>query len=117
MSKSNDEPSIGRSQPLLYAVILSLLGWGACTPGPSDSQCKQLLQHLVDLEFAKGGVASGGDTAKAELAKSKAAVVDAKASEFIDTCKNKMSKARIDCALAASSLDGENGVAKCDEAK
>ena len=37
--------------------------------------------------------------------------------EFLDTCKKKMSKARVQCAIAATELDGDNGIGKCDEAK
>ena len=54
---------------------------------------------------------------KAEIAKQKTAVTEAKTTEFIDTCTKKMAKSRVECALAANELDGENGVAKCDEAK
>jgi hypothetical protein len=54
---------------------------------------------------------------KQEIAKQKTAVTDAKRAEFIDTCTKKMAKARVDCAMNATELDGDNGVAKCDEAK
>jgi hypothetical protein len=97
--------------------VLVLLILAACSQGPSESQCKQLLTHLVDLEFKKAGAAATSDAMKAEIAKQKTAVTDAKASEFVDTCKKKMSKSRVECALAANELDGENGVSKCDESK
>ena len=96
---------------------LALCSLPACKSGPSDEQCKQLLEHLVNLEFAKAGTASNNDATKADVAKAKAAVIEAKSVEFFDTCKNKMARSRVECALAASSLDGESGVAKCDEAK
>ena len=54
---------------------------------------------------------------KAELAKNKAAVSDAKSAEFLDTCTKKMTRSRVECALAANELDGDNGVGKCDESK
>ncbi len=120
MSRSLDSP---RATRFVYAfgfafiATTSLFGWSSCKSGPSDEQCKQLLQHLVDLEFAKAGATATTDAAKAELAKSKAAVAEAKSEEFTDTCRNKMSKERVTCALAATSLDGEGGVAACDEAK
>ena len=85
-----------------------------CKKGPSEDQCKQLLDHLVDLEFKKAGAAGGTDTMKAEITKQKAAVAEAKSAEFLDTCTTKTSKARVECALAANDLDA---VAKCDEAK
>src|SRR5258706_7881718 len=89
----------------------------ACKSGPSEDQCKQLLDHLVDLEFKKAGAAATNDAMKAEIAKSKTAVTDAKSAEFLDTCTKKMAKSRVECALAANDLDGDNGVGKCDEAK
>jgi hypothetical protein len=98
-------------------VAVALLLAVGCNNGPSQDQCKQLLDHLVDLEFKKAGAAASSDAAKQEIAKSKSAVSDAKATEFMDACSKKMTKSRVTCALAASELDGENGVGKCDEAK
>jgi len=98
-------------------VALVLLVVAACKNGPSQDQCKQLLDHLVDLEFKKAGAAATSDAMKAEIAKSKTAVTEAKSAEFLDTCTKKMAKSRVECALAANDLDGENGVGKCDEAK
>jgi hypothetical protein len=99
------------------AWVIALLVAGACSKGPSDDQCKQLLTHLTDLEFKKAGAAASSDAMKAEIAKQKNAVTEAKSKEFLDTCKKKMSKTRVECALKADQLDGDNGVAKCDEAK
>src|SRR5258706_14189732 len=96
---------------LLIASIM------ACKGGPSEDQCKQLLDHLVDLEFKKAGAAATSDTQKAEIAKQKTAVGEAKSAEFVQQCKDKTSKARVECALAATDIDGESGVGKCDEAK
>jgi len=70
-----------------------------------EPACKQLLDHLVDLELAKAGVT--GD----ELAKQKAEVVQSKSVEFLETCTKQTTRTRIDCALAATDLDA---VAKCD---
>jgi hypothetical protein len=86
---------------------------GACGKGPSEDQCKQLLDHLVDLEFKKAGATATADSQKADLSKQKSAVVEAKSSEFIGACMDKTAKDRVECALAATDLDA---VAKCDEA-
>src|SRR5215468_11782209 len=93
------------------AVVLLAIG---CKSAPSEDQCKQLLDHLVDLEFKKAGATASSDSMKAEIAKQKQAVSDAKASEFLETCAKKTAKSRVECALAAADLDA---VAKCDEAK
>src|SRR5512140_896898 len=95
-------------------VCLLLVLAVGCKSGPSEDQCKQLLDHLVDLEFKKAGAAATSDTLKAELAKQKTAVTEAKSSEFLDTCTKKMARSRVECALGANDLDGENGVGKCD---
>jgi hypothetical protein len=98
-------------------VVLILLLAAACKNGPSQDQCKQLLDHLVDLEFKAGGADKANDAMKAELAKSKAAVNDATSSAFLETCTKKMTRSRVECALAANSLEGDSGVGKCDESK
>ena len=55
-------------------LAVALLLAAACKNGPSEDQCKQLLDHLVDLEFKAGGAGAATDAMKQELAKSKAAV-------------------------------------------
>ena len=94
---------------MLGALLLAI----GCRSAPSEDQCKQLLEHLVDLEFKKAGAASS-DAVKADLAKQKQAVSEAKSTEFLEACVKKTSKSRIECALASSDLEG---VAKCDEVK
>jgi hypothetical protein len=94
---------------ILGAVLVAT----GCKNAPSEDQCKQLLDHLVDLEFKKAG-AVGSDSVKAELAKQKQAVSEAKSAEFLEACVKKTSRGRIECALAASDLEH---VARCDEVK
>lgn len=84
---------------------------GGCSKAPSEEQCRELLDHLVDLEFKKAG-ATAGDAMKAELAKQKKAVSDAKSTEFIAACTEKAVKSRVECALAATDID--HGVVACD---
>jgi hypothetical protein len=83
----------------------------ACGKGPSEGQCKQLLDHLVDLEFKKAGAAATTDVQKADMTKQKALVVETKQPEFMGVCVDKTAKSRVECALAANDLDS---VAKCD---
>jgi hypothetical protein len=99
------------------AWLLAMVFAAGCKRGPSEDQCKQLLGHLVDLEFKKAGAAASSDALKADLAKQKTAVSDKVGVDFIATCTDKMAKSRVECALNANELDGDNGVAKCDEAK
>jgi hypothetical protein len=91
--------------------VVLLLVAGACGKGPSEGQCKQLLDHLVDLEFKKAGASATADQQKADLAKQKAAVVENKQTEFMNVCVDKTTKPRVECALAANDLDS---IAKCD---
>jgi len=96
-------------------LVVAVLAAGACSKGPSPDQCKQLLEHVIDLEFKKGGAATApNEPMKAELAKQKAAVLEAKSSEFMAACVDKMHRARVECALAAGDLAG---IQRCDEAK
>ena len=95
-------------------ILTGVLLTTGCKSAPSEDQCKQLLDHLVDLEFKKAGAAASSDSMKAEIAKQKQAVSEAKAIEFLETCTKKTGRARVDCALGAADLDA---VAKCDEAK
>ena len=96
-------------------LLIAALAAGACSKGPSETQCKQLLEHLIDLEFKKGGAqAAPSDSMKAELEKQKAAVLEAKTPEFMSACVDKTHRERVECALAASDLAD---VQKCDEVK
>jgi hypothetical protein len=99
---------------MMRAWGLALLVAAGCSKGPSEDQCKQLLTHLVDLEFKKAGAAATTDAMKAEIAKQKTAVTEAKSADFVRTCVDKMARSRVECALKANELDGDNGVAKCD---
>jgi len=100
-----------------HAWVLVLVVAMGCKHGPSHDECKRLLDHLVDLEFKKAGAAASSDAMKAEIAKQKTGVSQAKSAEFIASCTKKYSRSRVLCALNANSLEGDNGVAKCDEAK
>ena len=93
-------------------LVAGLLFATGCKNAPSEDQCKQLLGHLVDLEFKKGGAAAT-DALKADIAKQKEEVAKAKP-EFISMCVDKTAKERVACALAATDLDA---VAKCDVSK
>jgi hypothetical protein len=91
---------------LLIAVLAA-----ACGKAPSEDQCKQLLDHLVDLEFKKAGTTATDEAQKSALAKQKAGVIDAKTGEFVAACKDKTARTRVECALGAGDLDA---VVKCD---
>lgn len=92
----------------LAAIALLL---AACGKSASEEQCKALLDHLVDLEFKKAGTNAQADAQKADLAKQKAAVAEARWGDFLDACQQKTAKERVECALAASDIDA---VSKCD---
>ncbi len=93
---------------MIACVLLAPLG---CGKGASEDQCKQLLDHLVELEFKKAGATGTADSQKADLEKQKQKVVEEKWPEFLEACQQKTAKDRVECALAANDLDA---VAKCD---
>ncbi|HEX3481003.1 MAG TPA: hypothetical protein VHT91_38565 [Kofleriaceae bacterium] len=94
---------------ILGAVLLAT----GCKNAPTEDQCHQLLDHLVDLEFKKAG-ATGGDAVKAELAKQKQAVSEARSTEFLEACTRRTARSRVECMLSTGDLET---AAKCDEAK
>jgi len=94
---------------ILGAVLLA----AGCKNAPTEDQCKQLLDHLVDLEFKRAG-ATSSDAVKAELAKQKQAVAEARMADFLDACVKRTARARVECALGAGDLEA---VARCDETK
>lgn len=100
---------------LVVAVLVAAGTTGACGKGPSKDACERLLEHLIDLEFKKGGAATASnDAMKADLVKQKAAVVEAKSPEFMSACMDKTHRDRVECALAAGDLAG---VGACDDPK
>ena len=94
-------------------VLAALFAIG-CKNGPGEEQCKQLLDHLTELEFKKAGAAAASEPMKSEIAKQKQAVSEARSTEFLEACVKRTARSRVECALGASDLDA---VAKCDEAK
>ena len=94
---------------ILGAVLLAT----GCKSAPTEDQCRQLLDHLVDLEFKKAG-ATGGDVVKTDLAKQKQSVSEARLAEFLEACVKRTARSRVECALGSSDLEA---VAKCDEVK
>ena len=100
----------------LVAALAAACWLGGCKDAPSDDQCKQLLDHLVDLEFKRAGTAAtSNDTMKAEMTKQRKAVTEAKSAEFLEACTTKTARARVECALSATDID--KGVAACDQTK
>lgn len=91
-------------------VAIALLV-AACGKSASEDQCKALLDHLVDLEFKKAGTNAQADAQKADLAKQKTAVAEARWGDFLEACQQKTAKERVECALAATDIDK---VAVCD---
>jgi hypothetical protein len=92
-------------------VLAALLAVG-CKHGPSEDDCKQLLDHLVELEFKKAGVQSGSNAnVKADLEKARETIGEQKAPEFMEQCSKKMAKSRVNCAITAPTLEE---VQKCD---
>jgi hypothetical protein len=96
--------------PMKRLLLICVVTAG-CGKAASEEQCKQLLDHLVELEFKKAGATATADTQKADLGKQKTAVAEAKWPDFLEACQAKTAKDRVECALAAGDLDA---VAKCD---
>ena len=87
------------------------LAAGACRKAPSEDQCKELLDHLLDLEFKKAGASATNEAMKTEIGKQKQTVSDKVAGDFMKACTDKTTRARVECALGASDIEA---VGKCD---
>jgi hypothetical protein len=110
--------SIARSFARWSAPLALIAGLAACGDAPSEGDCQKLLAHLVELEVSAGGARpptegdqAAVDTARAELAKQKKAIVDGASARFLEACVDKTPKSVVSCSLAAKTLDD---VAKCD---
>lgn len=97
---------------LLGLGVVAGLATG-CSKAPSADQCKNALDHLLELEIADAGGTTGLTTEmKADLEKQKAGVSDQLRTNFMDACVKKTPKDIVSCTLNAKSL-GDAG--KCDE--
>jgi len=100
---------------LVLALGLGGLGAaGGCSNAPSEQQCQQLLEHLIDLEIAASGGKNVTEEMKADLAKQKKQIADYAATKYTESCVKRTPTSVVECALKARTLDE---VAKCDERK
>ena len=98
----------------LVAMLVVAGCVAGCKDAPTEAQCGQLLDHLIDLEFKNAGAVDTSEAMKAEIAKQKQTVASAKSTVFHDVCVNKTARARVECALAAKDLEA---VGRCDDPK
>jgi hypothetical protein len=95
---------------LLLAAVLLAAG---CGNAPSAEQCKQALDHLLELEVDQAGGGKGlTEEMKADLEKQKANVSEALRTQFMDACVKKTSGDIVECVNKAKTLV-EAG--NCDE--
>lgn len=92
-------------------LLLLSLALGACRKAPSEDQCKELLDHLLDLEFKKAGAGATNEAMKTEIGKQKQSVSDKMGADFMKACVDKTTRSRVECALSATDVDA---VGKCD---
>ena len=97
---------------LLGSLLLAPVA--ACAGGPSQENCDQLLDHLIELELQKGGAKTVTDNMKADLAKQKKQLAEYVREKYMASCLKKTATALVDCGLAAKN---EDELAKCDEVK
>nr|HEX4315690.1 hypothetical protein [Kofleriaceae bacterium] len=98
-----------------WFVALGLTVFAGCSQAPSEDQCKRLLDHVVELELKQIGGSGGGLPAEATdaFAKMKLSVGNLSSSSFLDGCTTKVSKARVECALEATSVECPDGKSDC----
>lgn len=82
---------------LAALAALSLLA-SACSGGPSEADCARLFEHTLALEQTAAGVAPDAP----QRGEEKQALAGAARASFMTTCVSELPKARVACALAAS---------------
>jgi hypothetical protein len=94
------------------ATVVSASG---CGKAPSDDQCKRLLDHIVDLELTKAGAtpAEGSAGVKAGVDQLRAKVTEVRAPEFMEACLAKTSRARVECGIAATTVECQENQKDC----
>ena|SRR5258705_2924261 len=98
---------------VLLALGLAAGLAGGCNKAPSADQCKQALDHLLELEVDNAGGGKGlTDEMKADLQKQKTNVAEDLRTKFMDACVKKTPRDIVECTLKAKTL-GDAG--KCDE--
>lgn len=79
----------------MRALLASLvLLAAACSSGPTDAQCDQLVAHVIELEVAAAETADGDDL----RGKLEAEIGDATRRY----CRDQLPVTQVECALAAS---------------
>ena len=99
---------------LLASIAFGLLVAAGCSSAPSQEQCESLMDHLIDLELAKGGGKNATPEMKADLDKQKKAVAEYTRDKFMEACTKKTAKAVVDCGAKAMT---EKDLTACDESE
>lgn len=92
-------------------VVLTLLALVGCGKTPTQSDCEQLLKHVVELEMAAGGASATTDEAKANLEAQKKKVSGYVGQDFLDSCVKDLPMSQLNCGLQAKDLEE---LARCD---
>ena len=96
----------------LGAVALAAALLAGCEGGPSTQQCSDLLDHVIEIEVSAAGGDAVAEEREKDIEEQKTKLREYLGTEFVDTCKEKYSRERIECALEA---DSHEALAGCDE--
>lgn len=80
----------------------------ACGGAPSEDQCEKLRVHLLELQVKEAGGKELTDTQRGQ------ADDYTKRVKYMETCTTRVTKALVECALAATSTEEARA---CDEKK
>lgn len=93
-------------------LVLGLALFAGCSDGPSQDQCKRLLDHMVSLESESGGGGAVSEEAKKNLEAQKKEMTDYLEKDFMKYCLEELPRPQVECALKARSLEAAS---KCDK--
>jgi hypothetical protein len=91
---------------------LCLILASGCAKTPTRSDCEKLLDHIVELEMASGGVAAAATPeARASREAQKTKVLGYVGTDFVGSCVKELPQAQLECGLAAKTQDE---LGRCD---
>jgi hypothetical protein len=95
-----------------HALVSLCLLAPACSRTPTRGDCDNLLDHVIELEMAAGGVAATTAEAKAARELQKKKVIGYVGQDFVKSCVEELPLSQLNCGLAARTLEE---LGRCDE--
>lgn len=100
-------PGIGLVTVLLLSTFML-----ACTEKPSESACKALLEHIIDVEIAEAGTKRLSPAMKKDLDKQRTELRKYLGKNFVASCQSDLPVSVVECRMKAKT---RAAIAACEE--